>query len=176
MCRRTWPYLSWCCVKRKRKSGGDRQPLVAAQSGAQTRLNRPSALLLKRKHGAETSSVPEVNALLLPWTASKDLSLQLLHAMQEGVMDARQYTIAMLGMTPMGLCSLRMSFCSKSSFWERACYLFASMATAHVQPNVIHYNAAITSCEKGSQWAAAIGAYALVAFGFVRSCLRLELS
>ena len=89
--------------------------------------------------------------------------------MQEGVMDARHYTIATLGIAwplyrclVLTICALRMSLCSKSCFWEHACHLFTSMAAAHVHPNVIHYNAAITSCEKGSQWAAAIGTWDLV--------------
>ncbi|CAK0840363.1 unnamed protein product, partial [Prorocentrum cordatum] len=46
--------------------------------------------------------------------------------------------------------------CEKGEQWQRALALLSEMREAKLKPNVISYNAGISSCEKGEQWQRAL--------------------
>ena len=52
--------------------------------------------------------------------------------------------------------TMGMSSLARSKFWSDACRLLDQMPKATVQRNIINFNTAISSCEKGNQWQQAI--------------------
>ncbi|CAK9015281.1 Pentatricopeptide repeat-containing protein At2g31400 [Durusdinium trenchii] len=91
----------------------------------------------------KTSTVENLPLLFKSLSEKKDAK-SIFHLLEElrhqaAELDNQKYTIGI-------------STCSRGKLWQHACWLFAVMPKAQVQPNVTTSNTAMISCSKGRQW------------------------